>query len=53
MNRDAVTSSHRFPAVAAAGLLLLGIAAAAFYGWLQFGSSIILSLGETGLSWCF
>lgn len=53
MSQNTVITSYRFPAVAAGSLLLLGIVGSAFYGWLQFGSSILLSLAETGLSWCF
>jgi hypothetical protein len=40
------------PLSIAAGLVALGIVGAAFYGWLNYGSSIFLSLAETGLSWC-
>ncbi|MFB9951808.1 hypothetical protein ACFFP0_23410 [Rhizobium puerariae] len=51
MNRTS-SASHNLPLAAAMGLLALGVSGAAFYGWLRFGSSILLSLGETGLSWC-
>jgi len=46
-------ASQRVPLIAAVGLLLLGISGAAFYGWVVYGSSILLGLGENGLSWCF
>ncbi|MGK9050517.1 hypothetical protein QTA58_19045 [Neorhizobium sp. CSC1952] len=52
MSRSIVTS-QRLPLIAAVSLFLLGIAGVAFYGWLLHGSSILLALGERGLSWCF
>lgn len=50
---DSIIETYRLPLLAAASLLLLGLGGIAFYGWLRFGSSILLTLGETGLSWCF
>ncbi len=47
------TDGYRLPLIIAASLSALGVGAATFYGWLAFGSSILLTLGETGLSWCF
>lgn len=47
------TDGYRLPLITAASLLLFGLAGATFYGWLVFGSSILLTLGENGLSWCF
>lgn len=48
-----LVTSQRAPLIAAVSLLLSGIGGAAFYGWLLYGSSILLTLGENGLSWCF
>lgn len=39
--------------IAAAGLGAFILVAAAFGGWLHFGSAILLDLAATGLSWCF
>ncbi|CDZ47520.1 Hypothetical protein NGAL_HAMBI1189_19650 [Neorhizobium galegae bv. officinalis] len=50
---DNSVDSYRLPLIAALSLLLLGLGGIAFYGWLRFGSSILLTLDETGLSWCF
>jgi hypothetical protein len=47
------TDGYRLPLITAASLLLFALAGATFYGWLAFGSSILLTLGENGLSWCF
>lgn len=33
--------------------LLVTLSMLAFAGWLEHGSSILLSMAETGLSWCF
>ncbi|WP_158693405.1 hypothetical protein [Neorhizobium alkalisoli] len=52
MNANA-TNAHRVPIIAAASLLFLGLGGVVFYGWLRFGSSIVLALDESGLSWCF
>lgn len=50
---DRISSyGYRLPLIAAASLLLFGLAGVTFYGWLAFGSSILLTLGENGLSWC-
>ncbi|MCK8778626.1 hypothetical protein M0654_01400 [Rhizobium sp. NTR19] len=46
-------STSHLPIMMGFGLLLLGIGGAAFYGWMQHGSSILLSLAETGIPWCF
>jgi hypothetical protein len=43
----------RLPALLLGGMGLLAVVAAGFYGWLQHGSAILLSAGETALSWCF
>ena len=52
MNR----ASRPFPVLPLA-LLAAGVAgvvlATAFAGWLQHGSSILLSAAERGLTWCF
>lgn len=56
MSRDTIEADHSgsiyLPLSIAAGLFLLGIGGAAFYGWVAYGSSIFLSMAETGLSWC-
>lgn len=33
--------------------MLVALSTLAFAGWLEHGSSIFLSMAETGLSWCF
>lgn len=33
--------------------LLAGLFSLAFAGWVDHGSSILLTMAETGLSWCF
>ncbi|WP_185927867.1 hypothetical protein [Pseudorhizobium endolithicum] len=43
---------HRLPLIALAMLGGAGIVAGAFYGWMRFGSSILLTLAENGLSGC-
>ena len=43
----------RLPVLLLAGMALLVLAAAGFYGWLQHGSSILLAAGDRALSWCF
>ncbi|NKN36231.1 hypothetical protein HFC70_07645 [Agrobacterium sp. a22-2] len=30
-----------------------GLAVVAFAGWIRYGSDIVISLSETGLSFCF
>lgn len=40
------------PLLVLAALVLLGLTGLVLYGWMFFGSSILLTLGETGLSWC-
>lgn len=50
---DSTLDGYRLPLITALSLLLLGVGGIAFYGWLRFGSSILLTLDETGLSWCF
>ncbi len=40
-------------AVALAATLATGILAIAFAGWIGHGSSILLSMAESGLAWCF
>lgn len=52
MRQEAVLP-YRQPLIALAILAVLGAGGLAFYGWLRFGASIMLSLGESGLSWCF
>ncbi|WP_162894868.1 hypothetical protein [Rhizobium terrae] len=52
MNQS-MSAGLRLPLVAAVSLLLLALGGVAFFGWLRFGASILLTLGETGLSWCF
>jgi hypothetical protein len=56
MSRSPVEADHSgslyLPLSIAAGLILLGIGGAAFYGWIAYGSSIFLAMAETGLSWC-
>lgn len=47
------TDGYRLPLITAVSLFVLGLAGATFYGWLAFGSSILLALSESGLSWCF
>jgi hypothetical protein len=37
-----------------AGLLVLSaLLVVTVFGWLHFGSSILLDMAATGLSWCF
>ncbi|HVK92290.1 MAG TPA: hypothetical protein VM468_12960 [Mycoplana sp.] len=40
-------------ALVAGGVLLTVLSGLAFAGWLGHGSSILLTMAETGLSWCF
>lgn len=39
--------------LASGAALLVTLSTLAFAGWLEHGSSILLSMAETGLSWCF
>ncbi|WP_180356056.1 hypothetical protein [Aliirhizobium smilacinae] len=41
------------PAALFFGLAALVLSVVAFAGWIKYGSSILLSAGETALSWCF
>jgi hypothetical protein len=41
------------PAVLALGLGATLLAIVAFLGWVKYGSSIFMAVGETALSWCF
>jgi hypothetical protein len=34
-------------------LAMVAVAGWAFLGWVKYGSAILLSAGETALSWCF
>jgi hypothetical protein len=43
---------HHLPLILVSALTGVGLVAAAFYGWMQYGSSMLLTLGETGLSTC-
>ncbi|MBW6422701.1 hypothetical protein KX729_14685 [Rhizobium sp. XQZ8] len=56
MSRSPVEADHSaslyLPLSIAAGLILLAVGGAAFYGWITYGSSIFLAMAETGLSWC-
>lgn len=40
-------------AIAMGLALVAAVFSVAFAGWLGHGSSILLSMAETGLSWCF
>jgi len=46
------TASHRLPLVALAVLAGAGLSAAAFHGWMRYGSDMLVTLAETGLSGC-
>jgi len=35
------------------GLLATAVLALAWLGWIQNGSTLLLSLAQSGLSWCF
>jgi len=56
MSQSPVEADHSgslsLPLSIAAGLILLAVGGAAFYGWINYGSSIFLAMAETGLSWC-
>jgi hypothetical protein len=41
------------PACVLLGVAATGLILWAFWGWMTFGSAILLSAGETALSWCF
>lgn len=43
---------YRLPLLLAAVLVATGLTAAAFYGWMTFGSTMLLTLAENGLSGC-
>ncbi|MBO0142089.1 hypothetical protein JZX87_13050 [Agrobacterium sp. Ap1] len=49
------SASHHFalPATLLIGIAVLGLSLAGFWGWISYGSSILLAAGETALSWCF
>jgi hypothetical protein len=47
-----LTSQSRLPLFLLGAALFLGLSTAVFYGWIQHGSSIFLTLAESGLSWC-
>lgn len=42
----------RLPLLLLGAAVFLGLSGAVFYGWVQHGSSIFLTLTENGLSWC-
>ncbi len=37
----------------AGSAIAAAVLAFAFWGWIQNGSAIFLTLAETGMSWCF
>ncbi len=43
---------HRLPLIILAVFGGVGIVVSAFYGWMQFGSTMLLTLAENGLSGC-
>jgi hypothetical protein len=43
---------HRLPLLVLAVIAGALVVGAAFYGWMQFGSTMLLTLAETGLSGC-
>lgn len=45
-------SVYRLPLLLAAALVATGLTVAAFYGWMKFGSTMLLTLAENGLSGC-
>jgi hypothetical protein len=49
---QAFLSGHRLPLLVFSALALTGFSAAAFYGWIIHGSSMILTLGQAGLPGC-
>ncbi|WP_198539669.1 hypothetical protein [Rhizobium sp. LCM 4573] len=51
MEQD-LTSRSRLPLFLLGAAAFIGLSGAVFYGWVQQGSSIFLTLVENGLSWC-
>ncbi|HEX2147728.1 MAG TPA: hypothetical protein VHG11_08775 [Pseudorhizobium sp.] len=49
---QALSSGYRLPLFLLGALLLTGLSAAAFYGWIMYGSSMLLTLAQNGLSGC-
>ena len=50
--QHSLDTGHKLPLFAAISLIFVILTGAAFYGWLRFGSSMLLSFAESGLSWC-
>jgi hypothetical protein len=46
-------TAYRLPIALLAALAVTSLVAVTFYGWVSYGSSILLTLAETGLSNCF
>lgn len=46
------SSNHRLPLTLLVALSVVGALGAAFYGWIAYGSSMLLTLGEAGLPGC-
>lgn len=49
---QASLSDFRLPLLLLVALGVTGLSAAAFYGWIAYGSSMLLTFGEMGLSGC-
>ncbi len=47
------TRDWHLPLVVLAAMAGAGLIGAAFYGWMNFGSAMLLTLAENGLSGCF
>ncbi|WP_281976870.1 hypothetical protein [Pseudorhizobium flavum] len=45
-------ASHRLPFYALTILVGVAVSGAAFYGWMRYGSDMLITLGENGLSGC-
>ncbi|HEX5933575.1 MAG TPA: hypothetical protein VFY63_05375 [Pseudorhizobium sp.] len=49
---EQMSPDHRLPLLLLVALLATGLFGVAFYGWMAYGSSMLLTLGEMGLSGC-
>ncbi|CAD7037619.1 hypothetical protein RHAB21_02680 [Pseudorhizobium halotolerans] len=45
-------ASHRLPLVALIILVGVAVSGGAFYGWMRYGSDMLITLSENGLSGC-
>jgi hypothetical protein len=49
---DRTSAGLNLPLIVLAVMIAAGLGGLAFYGWISLGSSMFLTLAQTGLAWC-